>query len=118
MENIYRRYKGEGAIAVRKLEAASSVEENGEGDPVHVEENIEEVESNNIYVSQVFGDEENAYDDYSSHTLAKEFGIHINKTTKSRIDHKRLRKQFVCNKECKKLVTKGKMDRMCYICKI
>lgn len=41
-------------------------EETGEMDMVHVEDNAEEVELNDVYVGKVFGDENETYDAYNS----------------------------------------------------
>lgn len=51
------------------------VEEAVEEDTVHVEGNVQEVESDVIYVDRMFNDENEAYDAYNSHPLGKGFGV-------------------------------------------
>lgn len=73
-------------------------EEAGEEDPIHAEDNIEEVKSDEIYIGKVFTNEDEAYEAYNTYALTTGFGVRKDKTTKFRTDGKILRRQFVCNK--------------------
>lgn len=82
-----------------QIEADPIDKEVGEGDSIYVEDNVEEVELDVIYVGWVFSDENKAYEMYNSYTLTKGFGVPKGKTTKCRTDGKTIRRQFVLYKE-------------------
>lgn len=49
------------------------VEEAGKAYSIHIEDNVEEVESDDIYVGMIFDDENEAYDTYNSYMSLKGF---------------------------------------------
>lgn len=74
-------------------------EEPKEGDLVHIEDDDEEVESDDSFVDRVFGVKNEVYDAYKSYALAKGFDSRKGKTTKSRMDQKIIGRQYLCNKK-------------------
>lgn len=82
-----------------QTETELMAEEAREEDPIHAEDNVEEVESDEIYVGKVFSNEDEAYEAYNTYALTTGFGVYKGKFTKFRTDGKIIRRQFVCNKK-------------------
>lgn len=107
LDNIDRRYRPVWVIGLsnNQMDADPIVEDVVDGDLFQVEDDVEEVESDVIYVGRVFDDENEAYGSYKSYALAKSFGVRKHKTTKSRLDQKKWG-EFVYNKEGHKMSDK------------
>lgn len=50
-------------------------EEAGVEDPLQAEDNVEEAESDELYVGQVFTNEDEAYEAYNTYALTTGFGV-------------------------------------------
>lgn len=64
-------------------------------DPIVEKDNVEEVESDDIYVDRTFGDDNKAYDAYNLYVLTKGFRIRKNRISKFRMDQKAIRRLFL-----------------------